>query len=182
MTLETERLVLRPFAPGDLDAFAAIDSLPEAHRYRYTSARALDETREVLAALLECTELCHEGDRLEFAIELRETGAFVGEVILFWRSEEHRQGEVGFVVDPRHHGRGYATEAAREMLRLGFEHYGWHRIYGRLDGRNGASARVLERLGMRREAHLVENEWVKGEWADEVIYALLDREWRARLR
>jgi len=65
------------------------------------------------------------------------------------------------------------------MLRLGFEGLGLHRITGRLDGRNAASARVLERLGMRREAHLVENELVKGEWTDEVVYAMLDREWRA---
>jgi RimJ/RimL family protein N-acetyltransferase len=66
------------------------------------------------------------------------------------------------------------------MLALGFEGLGLHRIAGRLDGRNVASARVLERLGMRREAHLVENERVKGEWTDEVVYALLAREWVTR--
>jgi RimJ/RimL family protein N-acetyltransferase len=66
------------------------------------------------------------------------------------------------------------------MLRLGFEGLGLHRIIGRLDGRNRASARVLEKLGMRREAHFVENEYVKGEWTDEVVYAILDREWRSR--
>ena len=48
--------------------------------------------------------------------------------------------------------------------------------------RNAASARVLERLGMRREAHFVENEWLKGEWTDELVYAMLDREWRALTR
>ena len=66
------------------------------------------------------------------------------------------------------------------MLRVGFEDLGLHRICGRLDGRNAASARVLERLGMRREAQLLENERVKGEWANEVVYAMLDREWRRR--
>ena len=81
---------------------------------------------------------------------------------------------------PEHHGRGYATEATAELLRLGFEELGLHRMYGRLDARNSASARVLEKLGMRHEAQLVENEWVKGEWTDEAIYAMLDREWEAR--
>jgi RimJ/RimL family protein N-acetyltransferase len=65
------------------------------------------------------------------------------------------------------------------MLRLGFEELGLHRIMGRIDARNEPSARVLERLGMRREAHMLENEFVKGEWTDEVVYALLEHEWRA---
>ena len=74
---------------------------------------------------------------------------------------------------------GYATEAAREVLRIAFEDVRLHRVVGSLEARNTASARVLEKLGMRREAHLIENEWVKGEWQSELIYALLDREWRA---
>ena len=93
---------------------------------------------------------------------------------------EHGQGEIGFLFNPEHQGRGYATEAARALLGLAFERYGLHRVYGRLEPRNVASARVLEKLGMRREALLVENEWVKGEWQSEAIYALLDREWEAR--
>jgi RimJ/RimL family protein N-acetyltransferase len=93
---------------------------------------------------------------------------------------EHRQGEIGFVLDPRHQGRGYATEAAAALLALAFETYGLHRVTGRLEPRNAPSARVLERLGMRREAHLIENEWVKGEWQSEVIYAMLDREFLTR--
>ncbi|MCW2947645.1 MAG: GCN5-related N-acetyltransferase, partial [Actinoallomurus sp.] len=92
----------------------------------------------------------------------------------------HRQGEVGYIFHPDHGGRGYATEAAEVVLRLGFEELGLHRIVGRLDGRNTASARVLERLGLRREAHFVQNELVKGEWTDEVVYAMLADEWRAR--
>ena len=59
---------------------------------------------------------------------------------------------------------------------------GLHRVIGRLEPRNVASARVLEKLGLRREAHLVENEWIKGEWQSELVYAILDREWRAYSR
>jgi RimJ/RimL family protein N-acetyltransferase len=69
----------------------------------------------------------------------------------------------------------------RPLLRIAFERMGLHRVVGRLDARNTASARVLEKLGMRREAHLVENEWVKDEWQSEVVFAILDREWRAAL-
>ncbi len=99
---------------------------------------------------------------------------------MFWVSEEHRTGEIGFVVKPAEQGRGYATEMAAEMMRLGFEDLGLRRVIGRLDARNTASARVLEHLGMRREALLVENEWVKGEWCSELDYALLADEWASR--
>jgi RimJ/RimL family protein N-acetyltransferase len=95
-------------------------------------------------------------------------------------SREHRCGEMGFIVHPDHHGRGYATEASRMLMRFGFETMELHRIIGRLEARNTASARVLEKLGMRREALLIENEFVKGEWQSEIVYAMLDREWRAR--
>jgi RimJ/RimL family protein N-acetyltransferase len=74
---------------------------------------------------------------------------------------------------------GYATEASAVMVELAFSTLGAHRVSGRLDARNDASARVLERLGMRREGHLVENEYVKGEWTDEALYAVLEVEWRA---
>ena len=61
---------------------------------------------------------------------------------------------------------------------MGFDELGLHRIEGRIDARNTPSARVLERLGMRREAHFVQNEFIKGEWTDEVVYAVLAAEWR----
>jgi RimJ/RimL family protein N-acetyltransferase len=123
--------------------------------------------------------LAEEGDGLNLAGVTADGGALVADMSLMWRSDEHRMGEVGYILHPAFTGRGYATEAARALLRLGFEEFGLHRIIGRIDARNTASARVLERLGMRREAHLVENEWLKGEWTDEVVYAMLEREWEA---
>jgi RimJ/RimL family protein N-acetyltransferase len=65
------------------------------------------------------------------------------------------------------------------MLRLGFAGLGLHRIIGRCDARNDASARLMERLGMRREAHFRENEIFKGAWGDEYVYAILAAEWAA---
>jgi len=73
-----------------------------------------------------------------------------------------------------------ATEATAPLLRIAFEGLGLHRVVGRVEVRNVGSARVLEKLGFRREAHLVENEWVRDEWQSELVYAILDREWRTR--
>ena len=177
--IATERLRLRPFGPDDLDALVAIHADPEVVRYLYWDVRDRDELRGVLEEKATRSVLQRPGDALNIAAVLADTGELVGDMTLFWHSEEHRSGEVGYIFNPAYTGRGYATEAARALLRLGFEELGLHRITGRLDGRNTASARVLERLGMRREAHFVENERVKGEWTDEVVYAMLDGEWRA---
>jgi RimJ/RimL family protein N-acetyltransferase len=128
--LETERLVLRPFAHKDLDALYATYSDGDVVRYLYNDPRTYDEARELLARKTAGTELTAEGDWLGAAVVARDTDSVVGDVAMQWVSEEHKSGEIGFVFD------------------------------------------------LRREAHLVENEWVKGEWQSELVYAMLDREWR----
>jgi RimJ/RimL family protein N-acetyltransferase len=124
------------------------------------------------------TELTDEGQNLSLAVLERESGVLVGDVVLMWHSREQRAGEIGYVLHPDFFGNGYATEAGAALLRLGFDELGLHRIVGRLDARNTGSARVLERLGMRREAHFVQNEFIRGEWTDELVYAVLASEWR----
>ena len=97
----------------------------------------------------------------------------VGDFILHWQDDEQRQAELGYIIHPDHAGKGYATEAGRAMLRIAFEDLHMHRVFGRVEARHTASARVLEKLGMRKEAHFVENEFVKGEWQSELVYAIL---------
>jgi RimJ/RimL family protein N-acetyltransferase len=109
----------------------------------------------------------------------REAGRVIGEVGLRRLSREHRQGETGFVFNPDYHGRGLATEAAEAMLTLGFDSLRWHRIIGSCDARNHRSARLMQRIGMRQEAHFLHHQIVKGQWADELVYAILDFEWKA---
>jgi RimJ/RimL family protein N-acetyltransferase len=177
--ITTDRLLLRPYAEGDLDALYETLRLPEVVRFLYWDVKDRDEAAQMLERRKTNYAIRAEGDWLVLAVVLQETGDLLGDVVLKWESAEHRMGEVGFVFHPAYHGKGYASEASRALLRLGFEEMKLHRIVGRCDARNTASARLLERLGMRREAHLVENEWVKGEWTDELIYAMLDREWAA---
>lgn len=177
--LTTPRLRLRPFLPADLDALHDIQSRPDVVRYLYWDVRTRDQVADVLAARTRQTAIREPGDKLVLAVERLDSGALIGDVNLVWTSQEHRQGETGFVLHPEHHGHGFAAEAAAVMLRLGFEGLGLHRIVGRCDGRNAASMRVMEKLGMRREAHFRENELFKDEWSDEMVYALLAADWRA---
>jgi RimJ/RimL family protein N-acetyltransferase len=175
--LHTERLLLRPFAPADLDALVAIQSRDDVTRFLYWDPRTAAEVREVLDRKIHSTTIVAEGDSLSLAAVLRESGELIGDCSLHWVSAEHRQAEIGFIFHPDHHGHGYATEAAAALLALAFDELRVHRVIGRLEARNDASARVLQRLGMRKEAELIENEYVKGEWQSEIVYALLEREW-----
>jgi RimJ/RimL family protein N-acetyltransferase len=174
--IETERLVLRPYREDDLDALHAMYSDAGVARWLYYEPDTLENSKARLARKLAGHELTEEKG-LSAAVELRD-GPYVGDAVLFnMVPVEHRSIELGFSFDPRYQGNGYATEAAGALVDWAFAN-GFHRVYGRLEARNTASARVLEKLGMRREAHLVENEWVKGEWQSELVYAILDREWR----
>ena len=174
----SERLLLRPFVAGDFEALLSIHSRDEVARWLYWEPRDEDEVRAALQRKIESTTLREDGDTLSFAVVLEATSEVIGDASIFLLSARHRQGEIGFLFHPDHHGRGYATETGELLLRLAFDELGLHRVIGRLEPRNEASARLLERLGMRREAHFVENEYVKGEWQSELDYAILDREWR----
>jgi RimJ/RimL family protein N-acetyltransferase len=177
--IATERLVLRPFTLADFDALHAYRSRRDVTRWLPWDAQTEDEVRVALAKKVASVAIAEEGDVLALAITRMDTGAVVGDVILAYVSAEHRTGEIGYIMHPDHQGLGFTTEACRVMLRIAFEDLGLHRVFGRIEPRNVASARVLEKLGMRREALFVENELIKGEWENEAVYAILDREWRA---
>ncbi|MBK8157594.1 MAG: GNAT family N-acetyltransferase [Rhodospirillaceae bacterium] len=177
--IETARLRIRPFAERDLQQMVALYSEPEVLRYLYVGQRSGNEIAKSLQERCKKTALAAEGDKLVLAVELKETGICVGEVILVWLSQTHCSAEAGFIIHPAFQGQGFAREAILPLLRFGFEVMNFHRIIGRCDGRNTASAKLMAKLGMRQEAHLIENEFIKGEWTDELVFALLDREWRA---
>jgi RimJ/RimL family protein N-acetyltransferase len=174
----TQRLLIRPYTEADLDDLHDTQSRPEVARYLYDEAMDRAASAALLKRKMRNTVLSEPGDGLTLAVALPEAGPVIGDVLLRWVSEQHRQGEIGYVFNPRFGGKGFATEAAAAMLAIGFDGLGLHRIVGRLDARNEASARLLERLGMRREAHFVQNEFVKGEWCDELVYAITEPEWR----
>ena len=175
--IRTERLSLRPYEPDDFVAALDYWSRDDLTRYLYLPSFDWETFEPRMDELMQRTRLEAEGDVLTLAIVPDGVEYVVGDVTLMWHSDLHKSGEIGFMLHSEHQGKGYAREASVPLLRMGFEQLGLHRIAGRLDGRNTASAKVLAGLGMRQEAHLVENEWVKGEWTDEIVYAMLESEW-----
>jgi RimJ/RimL family protein N-acetyltransferase len=177
LPIETERLTIRALLPGDGDDIHAIYADPEVSRYLYTEPMDLEASRRYVAERGD--PVAKDGDGVNLAGQLRETGRVVATLFVHLASTTHSQGEVGYVVSPVYAGRGLATEGAREMLAIGFDRWNLHRMIGRLDARNVASAAVLRNLGMREEALFRENEWVKGEWTDERVFAILAEEWKS---
>ena len=175
----TSRLTLRPYEPGDLAFLHSMFGREDVSRYLPWPPMDLDQARAKLEQRILQTHLDANGDPLVLVAAQSDTGRAVGEFMLRLKSVESRQGEVGWSLHPDDQGHGYATEGAREILRLGFDELGLHRIMAGCDPRNAGSLRVMERLGMRREAEFVDSEYLKGEWVGEIVCATLESEWRA---
>jgi RimJ/RimL family protein N-acetyltransferase len=176
----TERLELRVFVADDLEAFMAMHSDPDTVRYVPYPPMSREQAADRLEQIARMTAIDDEAQNLRLALVLPNTGELIGDVSMWCPPHDRQQAEIGFVLNPRFHGHGYATEAVAELLRIGFEEAGLHRIVGNCDARNTASARVMERVGMRQEAHQIQNLYAKGEWTDELDFAILADEWRSR--
>jgi len=174
----TARLVLRPYETADLQSLHDMFSREDVCRYLPWPPMDLEQARAKLEQRVRQTRMEADGDPIVLAAVDSATGRVVGEFMLRLTSAEHHQGEIGWSIHPDAQGRGLATEGGRAMLRLGFDEVGLHRIAAGCDPRNAASLRVMEHLGMRREAEFREAEFQKGEWIGDFISAILDTEWR----
>lgn len=177
-TLVTSRLVLRPLAPDDLDDLVrlagekAIASTTTNIPHPYDAQMGA----EWMASTREGFE---RGDNLVFAIALRDDGAFAGSIGL--RPDPGGLvAELGYWVGVPYWGRGYATEAAAEMLRYGFEDRKLTRVHAHHFARNPASGRVMRKIGMTREGYLRSHVLKWGVLEDVVVWGVLDGEWRER--
>ncbi|MFF4381459.1 GNAT family N-acetyltransferase [Kitasatospora sp. NPDC001547] len=179
LPIKTERLLLRPFTPDDLDDLYEFQRLPEVARYLYRPPLTREQCVQSLERRAAGTEWAQDGDALAVAVCPVGEAKVVGEITLKLASTAARQAEIGWTFNPAYGGRGYATEAARATAGRAFAELGVHRLFARLDVLNTGSVRVCERLGMRREAHLVENDLDGERWGSEYVYATLAREWKA---
>jgi RimJ/RimL family protein N-acetyltransferase len=175
LPLRTERLTLRTHQPGDLDRLLEVYGDQDICRYLLFEPWTREEAETQLGKRLLRTDYGGEASALGLVLDL--DGAYIGDVVIFPFESQPRTAELGWVLHPSYAGHGYAVEAARELIRIAFEHYDLHRVVANLDGRNTASQRLCERLGMRQEAFHMQDYWSKGEWTDTLIYALLADEW-----
>lgn len=181
ITLATDRLILREFKEDDWQATLAYQSDPLYLRYYPWTHRTEEDVRAFVGMFL--SQLAERPRRkFQFALTLKADGRLIGSGGVRICDPEGRQADIGYELDPRFWGRGLATEAARELLRFGFDALGMHRLFAECVADNVASVQVMEKIGMRRKAHLREQTWFKGRWWGSLVYAVLEDEWRtARL-
>ncbi len=174
---ESERLIYRPYEDGDLGWLRELRLDEERMRFVPFGGETEDEILEVLARRKTHTRIEGPGDGIMCVMMEKETRAPVGEVMLRYPQGFQDTGEVGFILRRGFEGKGFATEGALEMMRLGFDEAGFHRIIGICDGENTASMAVLQRLGMVQEGLLRKSSKKNDEWRDQALFAALAQDW-----
>ena len=175
MEIETPRLILREFTAEDFADVHAYASRTDTVRYTDWGPNTEAQTREFLDRKIVRQ---NEQPRMtwDLAAQSRASGRVIGTVGITITRPSHREAEVGYVFHPDHWGHGYATEATRALLGFGFAELELHRIYATCDPKNRASARVLEKAGMRYEGHLRDHLIQRGAWRDSLLYAVLEQD------
>ena len=180
--VHTTRLVLRPATAEDAEATWELRRLPEVSRWLTREAGSLEDYRDQFQS----------PTRLAKTAVIELDGQVIGDLMLdvqdAWGQAEvadrarGTQGELGWTLHPGHTGQGYATEAVRALLGIAFDGLGLRRVVAMCFAANESSWRLMERLGMRREAYNVRDSLHRsGEWLDGMTYALLAEEYRANL-
>lgn len=178
MRVETERLILRELTVDDWPAVLAYQRDARYLRYYAWEERSEADVRDFVAMLVGF-QAEQPRRRFQLAITLRDGGELIGNCGIRRKPDSETEADIGYELSPEHWGRGYATEAARALVDIGFGEWGLHRISSWCIADNQASARVLERLGLKLEGRLRENERFKGRWWDTLLYGLLEEEWRS---
>ncbi len=177
MKIITERLVLREFKLEDWIQVLAYQSDPRYQRYYPLTDRTPEEAQAFVQIFLEQQK---EQPRRKFqlAVSLRGTHSLIGNCGIRLNTPKALQADIGYEFSPEYWGKGYATEAAQAIVYFGFSILHLHRIWSWCIAENMGSARVLEKLGMKLEGRLRENEYFRNRWWDTFMYGLLASEWK----
>ena len=174
-TLQTERLILREFALEDAPDVRRLAGEPEIARTTLLIPHPYEDG--MAEAWISSQRPAYEaGEHVNFAVTLRGEGTLVGSITLGLNPRDDN-GELGYWIGVPYWGRGYCTEAAREVVRYGFEDLGLHRIHASHFGSNPASGRVMQKIGMSYEGTRREHYKKWGEHEDRVDYGLLASEY-----
>jgi RimJ/RimL family protein N-acetyltransferase len=175
--ITTERLALRDLEANDGPRVFSYHRHPDVARFQSWGTESVDVIQRYIRNLA-AVEPGEPGHWYQVGVYLRESDKLIGDCGFRVLENAPEQAEVGITVAPEFQGQGYAAEALQALLNYLFKTLMKHRVVGSVDPRNTASIRLLERAGLRKEAHFVKSLWFRGEWVDDVIFAILAEEWK----
>jgi RimJ/RimL family protein N-acetyltransferase len=177
LVLETDRLILRSFQDTDLKPFVDYRSDRAIAQFQSWDAPYSKANAAKFIQQLQHIKPGTPGEWYQIAIELKMNRQMIGDCAFCVLAEDSQQAEIGFTLARQYQKSGYATEAVTRLLDYLFKSLNLHRVRAICHEENIASAKLLERVGMRREAHFIKNVWFKGQWISEYWYAILRNEW-----
>lgn len=175
-SIHTSRLILREYTEADFEGVHTYAKDPETVRFMTWGPNSPKETHEFIQLAIAHQK---QKSRVNFhrVITLKEIDQIIGGCGIHIRQPKHKSGEIGYCLNKQFWNQGYATETMRGLLKFGFETLHLHRIIARCDSENIGSERVMQKNGLRKEAHFVHELWQKGHWRDSLLYAILESEW-----
>jgi [ribosomal protein S5]-alanine N-acetyltransferase len=174
--LESERLFFRAVTNDDAPVVLQLRSNPETMKYiPRPLLKNIDDALEHIKMIQDKVE-SNEG--INWAVCLKENHKMIGFVGHYRIKPENYRSEIGYMILPEYHNKGYVSEAVKVLLDYGFKTLNFHSIEAIIDPDNLASEKVLQKNGFVKEAHLVENEYYNETFIDTVIYSLLKRNYK----
>lgn len=173
VNINTQRLIIRLANPDDAEAIYSYRSDRVENKYQGWVPESVDEVRDYIQDMpstLDVADVC-------FQFAIINDGMLIGDMGIIFSGHEKMQAEIGCTLNKKFQNKGYATEALKGMVDYLFNTLNKHRVIASIDPRNMASIKLIERLGFRKEAHFKESYYLRGEWVDDIIYAMLKREW-----
>lgn len=176
LEINSDRLLIRPILKNDAEAIFKYRSDSIANIYQSWIPTSIDEVCDFInnkvASKLDVYDTWYQ-----FVIVKKETGKLIGDIGIHFIDVEKYQAEIGCTLDKNQQGKGFATEALIGTINYLFSNLNKYRIIASVDPRNKKSIELVERLGFRKEAHFKKSLLIKGEWVDDVVYAILKDEW-----
>lgn len=179
ISLSSKRLVLRPLRPTDANSLYAYRRDETANAFQSWIPTSIEDARERIREN-SALKINVPNTWYQLAIIEKATQKMIGDIGIHFLANNKHEVEYGITLAASAQGKGYATEALKTVFDYIFQHLNKRRITASIDPQNAASLALSERLGMRKEAHFVQSLWFKGQWVDDVIYAILKQEFENR--
>ncbi|HEY8423422.1 MAG TPA: GNAT family N-acetyltransferase [Clostridia bacterium] len=176
-TIITNRLILRPFEKGDFNAVHEYASDEEVCRYLPWGPNSFNDTKQFIKRAIRTRKLGN-GFIGDYAVVLKDTGKLIGACGLYLESDINKEYMIGYCLRKDQWGNGYAQELARALCYVAFTILNAHRVIAVCDAQNARSFNVMEKIGMKREGVFHKKRLIKGEWRDELLYAILKEDWQ----